>query len=286
MKFLSQPYPLEQRASRKMLIAIAFGLFIFAFLYLFRPFGLHYMESDELTKASLHLGIICSALLAFNFLILPQIFTSLFDDVNWTIKKEILDILWNISTIFFINMFYVSFYLEYDFSTWKLLTCLFSTIAIVILPVSIYVLIKNMVLLKQNLRTAHVIAMGMHYKKRLTSTPDATLTIHAENKNEVFTILARDLLYITSSNDFIEIFYLEKGSVKIKQINATLKSARDDLRTFTAFYRCHREWIVNLDQVVSITGNAQGFRLILNHIETTIPISSNLNTEITNRLSK
>ncbi len=285
-KFLSQPYPLEQRQSRKVVVALAFGMFVFAFLFFFRPFGLYALQQDELVKITTHFGIICTASLLFNFFVLPQFIPVLTDDLNWNVSKEISNTLWNILTIAAVNTLYSSFYLGSGFSATRLLFYISSTLAISILPVSIHVLIKNMILLKRNLKEAQHISEGMHHKKRLTATPDATLTINSENKNEKFTIPAGDLLYISSADNYIEIFYVENGSIKSKLIRATLKSARDDLRSFTAFYRCHRGWIVNLDQVESITGNAQGYRLILNHTDVTIPVSRNLNVEITNRLSK
>lgn len=281
-----QPYPLEQRQSRKFVVALAFGVFVFSFLYFFRPFGLYALPADELTIVTIHFGLICTAALLFNFFVLPQLIPALNDDLNWTLSKEIVSTLWNILTIAIANTLYSSYYLGAGFSTSKLLFYLASTLAISILPVSIHVLIKNTVLLKRNLKEAELISDGMHHKKRLTATPDAVLTINSENKSERFTIPVGDLLYITSADNYIEIFYIENGSIKNKLIRATLKSARDDLRAFTAFYRCHRGWIVNLDQVESITGNAQGYRLILNHTDVTIPVSRNLNTEITNRLSK
>lgn len=284
--FLSQPYPLEQRQSRKLVVALAFGAFVFAFLYFFRPFGLYAIPQEELTIITIHFGIICSAALLFNFFVLPQFIPFLTDDLNWNVSKEISMTLWNILTIAAVNTIYSSFYLGTGFSGTKLLFYISSTLAIAILPVSIHVLIKNTILLKRNLKEAQNISEGMHHKKRLTATPDATLTLNSENKNEKFTIPAADLLYITAADNYIEIFYLENGTVKNKLIRSTLKSARDDLRAFTAFYRCHRGWIVNLDQVESITGNAQGYRLILNHTDITIPVSRNLNVEITNRLSK
>ncbi len=284
--FLSQPYPLEQRQSRKFVVAIAFGVFVFSFLYFFRPFGLYALPAEELPIVTCHFGLICTGALLFNFFVLPQVIPVLNDDLNWTVSKEIISTLWNILTIALANTLYSSYYLGAGFSSTKLLFYLASTLAIAILPVSIHVLIKNTILLKRNLKEAEQIAVGMHHKKRLTATPDATLTINSENKNEKFTIPVGDLLYISSADNYIEIFYLENGRIKSTLIRATLKSARDDLRAFTAFYRCHRGWIVNLDQVESITGNAQGYRLILNHTDVTIPVSRNLNVEITNRLSK
>ena len=285
-KILSQPYPLYRELKPKILFAFGFGVFVGLFLYFFRPFGIYALPHQELLTVVFHIGCICTAVLLFDLLVLPEFIPAFLDDIGWTVRKEICYILWNIVSIAIANTLYSAFYLEFGFSSAKFLLYLVATFAIAILPVTIHVLIKNTVLLKRNLKEAHHISSSLNHKKRLLSTPNVTLTIDSENKHENFTIRASDLLYITSADNYIEIFYIDNNSIKTQLIRTTLKAARDDLHAFTAFYRCHRGWIVNLDHVISLTGNSQGYRLILNHTEVTIPVSRNLNEEITIRLSK
>ena len=42
----------------------------------------------------------------------------------------------------------------------------------------------------------------------------------------------------------------------------TLKEAREELRKYTAFYRCQKRWVVNLDYVISLSANARTFEVV------------------------
>jgi DNA-binding LytR/AlgR family response regulator len=70
------------------------------------------------------------------------------------------------------------------------------------------------------------------------------------------------------------------------KLKMTLKDAREELRKFTAFYRCQKKWVVNLDYVVSVSANARGYLLNLKNCSIRVPVSRSLTNEITNRLAK
>jgi DNA-binding LytR/AlgR family response regulator len=67
---------------------------------------------------------------------------------------------------------------------------------------------------------------------------------------------------------------------------STLKKMEGQLQAYPFFYRCHRAYIVNMNKVVHISGNAQGFKLHLAGLDDTIPVSRSLNEEIGEKLSK
>ena len=50
------------------------------------------------------------------------------------------------------------------------------------------------------------------------------------------------------------------------------------------FFRCHRTYLVNLDRVGHVSGNAQGYKLHLEGIDNLVPVSRSLNEEINLRL--
>jgi DNA-binding LytR/AlgR family response regulator len=72
------------------------------------------------------------------------------------------------------------------------------------------------------------------------------------------------------------IFFTEHG----KKAPEPRRSARQYV---SLLLRC--AYIVNLDQVLQLSGNAQGLRLHLKGIDTTIPVSRTLNNEIRARLN-
>jgi hypothetical protein len=285
-RFLLQPYPLQEAGTKRVLTAILFGLFIFLFLYLFRPFGLHELPFNEAPFIIVGYGAICTGVILFNHFILPTFFPFLRDETRWNVLKEILMTLWTISAIGIANMIYTNYFFEHTFSIVSFVFFQGVTFMVAFFPVTFTIMMKQMILLRRNIAETEKISNNLNYKKRLQGVPDAIVEIVSENKKENFNLKVCDILYITSADNYVEVYFLDEGVVKSKLIRTSLKSARENLKLYTAFYRCHRAWIVNLDQVKRVTGNSQGYRLILNYGDIEIPVSRNLNEEITNRLSK
>lgn len=285
-RFLLQPYPLEENSAKRLLTAFLFGIFVFLFLFLFRPFGLHELPFNEAPFVIAGYGLICTGVILLNHYILPNILPFLRDEIKWNVLKEILMTLWTISAIGIANLLYTKYFFEHEFTLLHFAFFQSVTFTVAIFPVTFAIMIKQMILLKKNLVESQNISNNLNYKKRLQGVPDAVVEIASENKKENFKFKVCDILYITSADNYVQVYFLEEGEIKSKLIRTSLKSARESLKLYTAFYRCHRAWIVNLDQVKRVTGNSQGYRLILNFTDVEIPVSRNLNEEITNRLSK
>ena len=63
-----------------------------------------------------------------------------------------------------------------------------------------------------------------------------------------------------------------------------MKKATETVYPYAVFFRCHRAYIVNLDKIEQVEGNAQGYKLKLQGTEDLIPVSRNLNSEFSDRL--
>ena len=285
-----QPYPVQNETKVKIFTSLGMGLFVFAFLYIFRPFGLNNLPFEYALSFLLGYGIITTLCLIFNFFLLPKILINLFNEEKWTVGKEILFILWIIFMIGIANSIYsvinLSAFTLASLSYKTLFFFQFVTLAVASLPVVILVLIKNLRLTKKNLQLALAISNNLNHKQRLSGNKEELVTIESENKKDNFTTNAINIIAISAADNYIEINYEENNVLKKKLIRSTLKIARDNLKSYTAFYRCHRTWIVNLDHIRNVSGNSQGYKLIMKHEELIIPVSRNLNKELTLRISK
>jgi len=285
-----QPYPVQNETKVKIFTSLGMGLFVFAFLYIFRPFGLNNLPFEYALSFLLGYGIITTLCLIFNFFLLPKILINLFNEEKWTVGKEILFILWIIFMIGIANSIYsvinLSAFTLVSLSYKTLFFFQFVTLAVASLPVVILVLIKNLRLTKKNLQLALAISNNLNHKQRLSGNKEELVTIESENKKDNFTTNAINIIAISAADNYIEINYEENNVLKKKLIRSTLKIARDNLKSYTAFYRCHRTWIVNLDHIRNVSGNSQGYKLIMKHEELIIPVSRNLNKELTLRISK
>lgn len=284
--FLTRPYPINETLSHKLRSAFIPALFVFGFLFAFRPFGLHHFDNQSLAIVCAGYAVVTLLVVMLNVFLIVPLFTGIFDESKWNVWKEIVFILWIIFGVGLANSAYSLFIFNDTFSIDYLITFQLITMMVAIIPVTLNVMTMQLLLARRNLKAAQDLTEHMHHKRRLDAVPGQQITLRSDNKKEDLTLAASDLLFITSADNYIEVHYLEGETEKKKLLRGTLKNAREDLRNFTAFYRCHRAWIVNLDRVESVTGNSQGYRLIVKGTNIIIPVSRNLNEELNNRLAK
>lgn len=281
-----KPFPYYESSSRRIKSALFSGFLVFIFLFIFRPFSLYRFDNLFALQITAGYGILTCIMVLLNVFWVTKIFPKYFRESGWSVRREILFIMWIIFTIGLANAIYSGFVFTDTLSFEYVAMFQVFTLLVAILPVSINVMVMQSLLNHRNAKSAEEISKHMHHKKRLDSAPDAMITIKSDNKKEELHIPAKSLLYITSADNYISVTYLEQGKEAHKLLRSTLKNAKEDLRTYTAFYRCHRAWIVNLDRVISVSGNSQGYRLVLDSSDTVIPVSRNLNEDIDSRLSK
>lgn len=82
-----------------------------------------------------------------------------------------------------------------------------------------------------------------------------------------------ELLYIESVGNYLKIFQLKEGNVQSDMIRTTLKQMEDDLHDFSMIVRCHRAYLVNLQQVDQIVSKSGIMQLTIKHCQDTIPVS-------------
>ncbi|CAN5487685.1 LytTR family DNA-binding domain-containing protein [soil metagenome] len=262
------------------------GIFVFLFLLLFRPFGLYTLPANDVISILLGYGLLCMLILFFNLMVLTVFFPRFFSEESWTVWKQILFTLWNIVSIGLGNLMYSISIFHQQPSLLLLFNFQVITLLVAVLPVTIIVLFQQIRLMRKNLGEAKKISSRMHHKKRLGIEPELKITLRSENPKDNLELFAMELLFISAADNYIDVHFLEGELERSKLIRSTLKNAKEDLRNQNAFYRCHRGWIVNLDHVYGVTGNSQGYRLKVRNSEILVPVSRNLNNELSNRLSK
>jgi DNA-binding LytR/AlgR family response regulator len=104
----------------------------------------------------------------------------------------------------------------------------------------------------------------------------------SENGQDSIHLPVNDFLYAEAADNYVKVFYL--GGHKI--IRSSLKRLEDDVRAYEQIFRCHRTYLVNLDKVIHISGNAQGYKLHLEGTELLIPVSRSLNGEVTRLVTR
>lgn len=269
MKKLNHPYPLGLQSWKK---AIAISGLILIFLFLLQPFGLQDIYLFKRIWVILGYGLLTLFIVLFNQFILPKIFPPFFKEENWTLLSQILWLLWNTLMIAFINFYYSSFIFNLPIRTEVFFLFLLYTLLVAVFPLSIISVISYNIFLKNNL-----VKIELHNKKLNQILQSQKLEdkfiISSANAKEKINISFSTFLFMESVGNYIDVWYLEDNQVKNKNLRNTLKEIEKQISDIPNLCRTHRAFIVNLNQIKKITGNAQGYKLSLKNIDSEVPVS-------------
>ncbi len=90
------------------------------------------------------------------------------------------------------------------------------------------------------------------------------------------------LYYITSAQNYIEIFHKNNEIIKSTLLRQSLKTIEEEmiLSSDSPLIRCHKAFIVNREKVVELRGTAKTAHFILEDMEITIPVSRQKYSEV------
>lgn len=198
----------------------------------------------------------------FNYLLNSKIIYAFVSDRKWNLWKEITRRLFFLIIYIFNVIVYIDYSLNINFS--KVDFSQFLTISFIIgsIPIVIKIVMTKNKLLKSSLIKAELlhekIRMYQSEKKHLKEE----LIIKSNIINEVFKIDLNDLLYIQSNQNYISIYYLNDHRIKSHLLRISLVNALKQI-TSENIIQCHRSYLVHINSIEKITGNAQGLKLQL-----------------------
>ncbi len=82
-----------------------------------------------------------------------------------------------------------------------------------------------------------------------------------------------NLLYIEAVGNYVKVCYLKEGKVQADMLRATSKQMEENLRIYPTIVRCHRAFLVNLQQVQQIQSHSGTMQLCIRHCHESIPVS-------------
>lgn len=256
-----RPYIEIETSKEKLVSILVFGLFIFLFLYLFKPFGITQLKPVPQFFITLGFGLVTTFMLFINkYLLEPVIINE-----NWTLGKSIL---WNFfiaSSIGAANYFYINLIFHQAFVLLYLFYSVWTAILVGSIPVTISYIIRINRIYKSALEKAAITPEEILWENEVI--------IRAGNPKNEFRCNPKIIIYLCSNDNYVTIVTV-KGDVQNKTtIRGTLKSAETELRKNSKFLRCHKCYIVNLDFVEKVTGHNQNMIIRLKPSGTEIPVS-------------
>jgi len=284
--WLKKPFYTDNSFQFRLRQAALFGLFVGAFLFIFRPFQIDVASVPILNASIFFGGVTLLSMMVLNILI-PRIFSGFFNDELWNISKEIF---WNIINISVIGLFnYLIFiYLYTSTFSWSgIIWFQFVTLSIGILPVSIGILVKEQRERKKYEEDAAEMLPPLKSQElsNQSGAQNHIITIPSLNQEEPFVSEISDLLFIKSADNYIEIIHSKDESISRVMLRNTLKNLESELQPFDMLFRCHKSYLINLDKVLRISGNAQGFKFHIDGFDQAIPVSRQHNELVKKRFA-
>lgn len=111
---------------------------------------------------------------------------------------------------------------------------------------------------------------------------NTTLTFYDDKKELKLSIKKENLLYIESEDNYVNIYYSNKGKVSKYMLRNTLKSLEQEFAP-KGIVRCHRSYMINIEQVSLLRkekGGALFAEFALEQI-IDIPITKTYSEEVT-----
>ena len=273
LSFLNNNFTLlDKKWDRYLLILVVF-IFSVLFLNVFEPFNIARWYSDSGFIQFLRLssyGFVIAIVFLFTQFPLRRIFKV----QQFSIKSYLL---WLIIEIALINLVYIFLYGNPigNFMN-DLVFSLKYTLMSIWLPYSFAILIvyyKNQRAEIESLKSN----ANKPIEKRLIIFKD-------ENGKIKFSVLAKDLLLLESTDNYVSVFYILENKVQRKLLRNTLKNMEEMLKE-NNILRCHRSFMVNPANVNFMQKEGKKLNLKLNHFDKPVPVSEKYSSPFLNFLT-
>ncbi|MEQ8242752.1 LytTR family DNA-binding domain-containing protein [Fulvivirga sp.] len=269
-----KPYPNDESLLTRLKRAAVFATFVAAFLAFFRPFNLDSIGGWTLYLICFEFGVIAFLCIAFLGIVVPHFFPKFFEPQNWVVWKEFLFTILHFVVIGIANaaFLYIMNYTQGGF--WEVIIDLqVSTLAVGIFPVFFYIYYDQAKYFKKYAQEAQ--KMTSQIKEHpIGAQEDQLLVFKNENGEVEYQVPTSQLLFVKSDGNYLELIISDTETVKKQLLRNRIKNVLEEMPT--VFVRCHRSYIVNLEKVRSVDGNARGYELTLANTELKVPVSRNL----------
>ena len=253
------------------IIALILGAFVPLLLITLEPFD----NSNSFSyKYAILLGYaIC---IAIPLIILHPIENYIYEKQTnrWFVINEFFYILLSLLVIFLFSFFYhfiiirnqTSISIELIWSFVKFFCLPFTPIVV---PLWLY------------LRSKYgIIEVPLYDEKKLEKSKSITIT--GTNKSEVLAISESDFIYAKAQQNYVDVYFDTESGTQQKTLRSTLSNIMKQLPNA---WQVHRSYLVNLDYLKSIEGNARKRSIRLSQTEEVIPISQMYYKALSARLS-
>ncbi|QSE96676.1 LytR/AlgR family response regulator transcription factor [Fulvivirga lutea] len=271
-------YPNDDTLMSRLKRALMFGLFVTLFLAFFKPFGFDSVNGWLLYRICLEFGLITAISIASLSIILPYLFPTFFDSQNWVVWKEVGFTILHFVVIGLANALFLHFRGYKQGDVWEVIIDLqISTLAVGSIPVLFYVYYDQAKYFKKYVAEAKELNKYIDSHKN-DQQQSALILFKNEGGDVEYQFPASQLLFIKSDGNYLELFVKTDEKIKKHLLRNRIKNVIEAIPA--VFIRCHRSYVVNLDMIRKVDGNARGYELTLEYSDVKVPVSRNMASDV------
>jgi hypothetical protein len=260
-------------------------------LIIFQPFDTNLWRDDYKNIKLAGYGVVSFIMPTLLALFLLKIKNPEQLEKKWIVLHEIFFYLATVISIAFGNTLYSTLMTGGGFSLRSFLGFLAAVVLLGIFPIMAGILLKYNRYTALNKKDALILDENLiQFQQKKTDENQTVddeklgmIRLIAENEKDAIELIINDLVYIESADNYASIVFWKNNRIQKELLRGTLKRFESRIE-HRSILRCHRSFIINLEHVKQISGNAQGYRLTLNNIEEIIPVARNYGAIILERL--
>ncbi len=270
--FLTSPHPYYYRPGNIYTIALLLSFSAFLFLYFFEPFQINFTEHNYpfFVNCLLQSALPGSIFLVY-FLIL---YTARKKPVEkgWTMGRELMHLLF-VLLLMGTGNFFLRPILYDNPDNWSVhyyVEEVGNAYLVGLLFILIFMPLNHFRLKAKNEK------LSAQFN---ADTPEKTdqqvlhCMIETQLKSEDFLLSINDFIYARAEGNYVMFYILNEKTVGNYLKRMTLSHLENQLKAYPKMLRTHRAYLVNLQQVEHVSGNAQGLQLTVKSCSDRIPVS-------------
>lgn len=238
------------RDKKKWMLALTAGFFLFFVLYFYEGFGIPKEVSPTgygLFSRSVSFGLLAFFCFFINEFFLRPVFK---------IKNNLhllLWYLWELIVVWNLTYLLINYFWGWEqFSWYGYFDLLGEISSVMIVPFA---------------------ATEVYKRIQLKTIPSKQkLFFETENTKESLAIDPEELLYVTSKDNYIDIYFILNGEIKRETMRGTLKDIEQKFSNSEFIVRCHRGYIVNPTRIIHLSQSSREIKAKLS-LNIELPVS-------------
>ena len=268
--YLKEPYPYYyDNTKRLFFLLLLISILSFSFSYFFEPFEVNVAEHKINSIWIIVIHAFIPLPIAYLYFILMD--STQKEDTTWTLGKEIFHLsiillIIGVTDFLIRDLIYTnpdnwSFrYFREEIRNTFLIGFL---LLLIVLPLNLERLINK-----------HTSSLRKLPRNTMSDLDNGLVSIKNAVSNDDFELKIKDFLFAKVESNYTEVFTSSSNGVNKLLIRITLKELEEQLKLVThRVFKTHRSYLVNLNAIESISGNAQGYQLSLKNCSIIVPVS-------------